>query len=168
MQINIISKISIALFLGISGCHGENKDKAASYMKKDRGIDKIRLIDLNEQPIDLEKYRGKTIFINFWATWCKSCIAEMPSIEKAQNILRKEEVVFLLASNEEVEQIKEFKSSHPYKFDYARIENSEALNIQALPTTVIFDREGNLVFSEMGSRNWADSTNIEMILKITK
>ncbi|NII26345.1 TlpA family protein disulfide reductase [Pseudoflavitalea sp. X16] len=165
---NSIRKFSNILLLGILGCHGDHKDKPVSYTQKDREINKIKLIDLNEQPIDLKKYSGKTIFITFWATWCKPCMAEMPSIEKAQNILRKEEVIFLLASSENVEEIKEFKNDHSYKFNYARIENSEALNIQALPTTMIFDREGNLVFSEMGSRNWVDSTNIDMILKIAK
>ena len=168
MEMNMIRKISITLLLGILGCDGTYKDKPVSYTKKDREIDKIRLIDLNEQLINLEQYRGKTIFINFWATWCKPCIAEMASIEKAQNILRKEAVVFLLASSESVEQIKEFKDSHHYTFNYASIENSEALNIQALPTTFIFNPEGSLVFSEMGSRDWADSTNINMILKIAK
>jgi thiol-disulfide isomerase/thioredoxin len=165
---NSIRKFSNILLLGILGCHGDHKDKPVSYPQKDQEINKIKLIDLNEQPIDLKKYSGKTIFITFWATWCKPCMAEMPSIEKAQNILRKEEVIFLLASSENVEEIKAFKNDHSYQFNYARIENSEALNIQALPTTMIFNREGNLVFSEMGSRNWVDSTNIDMILKIAK
>jgi len=164
----IIRKISVALLLGILSCNDGDKGKSVSYTKKDREIEKIRLKDLTDQPINLEKYKGKTIFINFWATWCKPCIAEMPSIEKAQTTLRDKKVVFLLASGESVEQIEEFKANHNFKFNYVRIENSEALNIQALPTTFIFSPEGNLVFSEMGSRKWDDSKNISMILKIAK
>ena len=161
-------KISVALLFGIIGCNGEDKDKSASPVKLDRVIDKIRLKDLNEQSINLEQYKGKTLFINFWATWCKPCIEEMPSIEKAQNILRDKDVVFLLASGESVEEIEDFRVNHDYKFNYVRIENSEELNIHALPTTFIFDPEGNLVFSEMGDRKWDDKNNIDMILKIAK
>lgn len=164
----IIRKISVSMLFGIFGCNGGDKDKSVSYIGKDRDIDKIRLKDLNEQPINVEKYKGKTIFINFWGTWCKPCIEEMPSIEKAQNILQKEEVVFLLASSESVEQIKDFRSNHDYRFNYVRIENSEELNIQALPTTFIFSPKGSLVFSEMGARKWNDSNTINMILKIAK
>jgi len=161
----IIRKISVALLFGIFGCNGEDNNKSVSHTGKDREIDKIRLIDLNEQPINLEKYKGKTIFLNFWATWCKPCIEEMPTIEKAQNILWKEDVVFLLASGESAEEIDAFRNAHDYEFNYVRIENSEELNIQTLPTTFIFDPEGKLVFSEMGYRKWDEKNNIEMIRK---
>lgn len=163
----IIQKISIVLLLGALGCNGSN-NRSDSKIEKRPEFNKIRLTDLNEKPINPERYKGKTVFINFWATWCKPCIEEMPSIEKAQNILRDKEVLFLLASGESIEQIKEFERSHNYKFNYVRIENFEELNIQALPTTFIFNPRGNLVFSEMGSRNWDDNNNINMILKIAK
>jgi len=161
----IIRKISIALLFGIFACKGGAKDKSASHTLKDREIDKIRLKDLNGEPIRLEKYKGKTIFINFWATWCKPCIEEMPTIEKAQNILQNEEVIFLLASGETAEEINVFRNTHDYVFNYARIENSEELNIQTLPTTFIFNPEGKLIFSEMGYRKWDEKNNIDMIRK---
>ena len=72
----IIRKISIALLFGIFGCTGGVKDKAISHKGKDKEIDKIILKDLNGQAIILEKYKGATIFINFWATWCKPCLEE--------------------------------------------------------------------------------------------
>jgi len=163
---NVIWKISIVLLFGIFACKGGDKDKPVSHTGKDREIDKIRLKDLNGQPINLEKYKGKTIFLNFWATWCKPCIEEMPTIEKAQNILQNEEVIFLLASGESAEEINVFQNAHDYKFNYARIENSEELNIQTLPTTFIFNPKGELVFSETGYRKWDEKNNIDMIRKI--
>jgi thiol-disulfide isomerase/thioredoxin len=165
-QMSIISKITVVLIFGIVGCNGTDKDNRVSITETDRQISKIRLKDLDEQIIDLQKYKGKTIFINFWATWCRPCLEEMPSIEKAQNILRNEEVVFLLASGESAEEIDAFRNAHDYKFNYVRIENSEELGIQVLPTTYIFNPEGKLVFSESGYRNWNEKNNIDMILKI--
>ncbi|MEJ7675594.1 MAG: TlpA disulfide reductase family protein [Chitinophagaceae bacterium] len=134
-----------------------------------REIDKIRLTDLSGQPQSAETIpRVRPSFINFWATWCKPCIKEMPSIKEAQNILKNEEVIFLMASNESAAQIEEFKKNHEYSFDYVRIENSEEMNVQTLPVTFIFNSKGNLVFSEAGLRKWDDKNNIDMILKIVK
>ena len=165
---NIIQKISIALFWGIFGCTGGDKDETVSHTGNDQEINKIILKDLNGQAINLDKYKGKTLFINFWATWCKPCLEEMPSIQKAQEILKNEEIVFLFASDETTEQIEKFKNKHDYNFNYARTENLTELNIMALPTTFIFNPNGKLVFNEMGYRQWDDQTNIDLILNIIK
>ncbi|MGB4398934.1 MAG: TlpA disulfide reductase family protein [Daejeonella sp.] len=153
--------------LGTAACNNAEKPRAVSYENKTE-LTNIRLTGLDQQAVDLGKYKGKTVVINFWATWCKPCLLEMPSIEKAQNLLRNEEIIFLLASDESVEQIAEFRTRHDYKFNYFRIENSEDMDIQALPTTFIYSPEGHLVFSEPGERKWDDSANINMILKIIK
>lgn len=163
----IALKIAIALLLCSAACNTAERPDPVSYENKTE-LTNIRLIGLDQQGVDLGKYKGKTVFINFWATWCKPCLLEMPSIEKAQYLLRNEEIVFLIASDESIEQIAEFRSRHDYKFNYLRIENSEDLDIQALPTTFIFSPEGRLVFSEPGERKWDDSANINMILKIIK
>lgn len=160
--------VIVVLFIGLIGCNDTIKEKPASSPQLIREIDKIRLTDLNGQTISLKQHKGKIIFINFWATWCKPCIKEMPSILEAQNILQKENIIFLLASNESVEQIEEFSNTNKYKFNYVRIENGEEMNVQALPATFIFNREGNLVFSETGSRKWDETNNIDLILKIVK
>ena len=162
----IIRKISVVLLFSLLSCNGVGKSKSDTAIEKDRPFDKIRLKDLNDQLINLEKYKGKTIFLNFWATWCKPCIAEMPTIEKAQTILNKEDIVFLMASSEAAEEIDAFKKAHNFNFDYLQVQNSEELNIQSLPTTFIFNKEGKLVFSESGYRKWDEKNNIDMILKI--
>ncbi len=164
---NISQKLPLIILLALAACNTGDKSKPKPDQQKIE-FRNIILTDLNQQAIDLEKYKGKTVFINFWATWCKPCIQEMPSIANAQNILRDKEIIFLLASNESVEQIEEFSKNHAYKFTYARIENSEELGIQALPTTFIFNPEGTLVFSEAGDRKWDDAVNINMILEIAK
>ena len=142
-----------------------DKNKPASISKASV-LDQLKLTDLTNKPVDLKQYIGKTIFLNIWATWCKPCITEMPAIQNAQNMLKKEGVVFLLASGENAEEIASFKNANDYNFNYTRIENSEDLNVQTLPTTFIFNAEGELVFSEMGSRQWDDNISISMIRKI--
>lgn len=165
---SILRKISIALLLGIVGCVGNNKDISVSHTEENLEIGKIALKDLNDHVINLKEYKGKIIFINFWATWCKPCLEEMPSIQKAQEILKDKSIVFLFASDETAEQIEKFKSEHDYNFNYVRTENLAELNILALPTTFIFDTHGKLVFNEMGYRKWDDKINIDLLLKIAK
>jgi thiol-disulfide isomerase/thioredoxin len=129
-------------------------------------ITKVKLTELDGQPIDFSRYEGKVVFINFWATWCKPCIQEMPTIQRAQESLKNENVVFLMASNEDQEEIEAFAKRKGFQFHYARLDNLEALNIQALPTTFIFDKHGKLTFSEAGFRQWDAPENMSLITTI--
>jgi thiol-disulfide isomerase/thioredoxin len=146
----------VSLFFGCLACSGS----------KDNDISKVKLKELTGQSIDLAQFEGKAVFINFWATWCKPCIQEMPTIAAAQEQLKNENVIFLIASNEEPEQIEKFIKKHSYNFHYVHLENMEALKIQALPTTFIFNPEGKMKFSENGFRTWDEPANIELITKI--
>ncbi len=157
-------KILIVFIIGIVSCKGKLNNLPATSDKFDMG--KLQLTDLSGKSIDLQPYLGKTVFINFWATWCKPCIQEMPSIQKAQEILKNEKIVFLFASDESAEQIVDFKSQYSYNFNYVSVQNMPELNIMALPTTFIFNPAGKLVFNESGSRQWDDKNSIDLIQSI--
>ena len=165
---NSVYKIVAVLIIGIVSCKGKIKDQTVTLQQPESETYKMKLTHLNNRPIDLGQYRENTLFINFWATWCKPCLEEMPSIQKAKDILKNENIIFLLASSETAEQIEKFKNEHDYSFNYVRVENLEELNIMALPTTFIFNPDGELVFSEMGFRKWNDKKNIDLILNIAK
>ncbi|MCB0493863.1 MAG: TlpA family protein disulfide reductase [Cyclobacteriaceae bacterium] len=126
-------------------------------------LDKIELQTLDGMPINMDDFKNKTIFINFWATWCKPCIQEMPTIAKAQELLKDKNVVFLFPSNESVDLIEGFKERKSFDFNYVQIQNMEALNIMALPTTYIFNPKGELIFSEAGFRDWSTEENLALI-----
>lgn len=165
---SLIYKIAIISIIGIVSCKGKENNKVAQVTlnKPASELEKIKLTNLDNSPIDLKQYKGKTIFINFWATWCKPCVEEMPTIQKAKDILKDENIEFLFASNESPEQIESFVAKHDYRFNYVRIDNLEELNIMGLPTTFIFNKEGKLVFTEMGYNQWDQKNNIDSILKI--
>ena len=164
-QQQFIIRITVAFFFVLSGCN-DNNNQMNSGTKKEREINTIQLKDLSGKIISLDIYSGKTIFINFWATWCKPCLQEMPSIEKARELLKGKNIEFLFASDETTEQITAFKTDHDYSFNYVTCENMDALNIAGLPTTFIFNPKGQLVFSEMGYRKWDDKENIDLLLEI--
>lgn len=131
---------------------------------KETAIEKVKLAELNGDEIDMRDFKGKTVFLNYWATWCGPCIKEMPTIELAQTSLKDKGVVFLIASNEDPDEIREFSEDRSYNFHYVRVLNLEELQIPALPTTHIYDEDGNLRFSETGARNWSEPDNLKVIL----
>lgn len=109
----------------------------------------------------LSDYKGKVVFINFWATWCPPCKKELPDIEalyKEYN-LNQDEVIFLGIANpsskeypnnqdDGEESIKAFLDDNGYTFPTLFDETGEALknyNISAFPTTFMIDKEGNIV-----------------------
>ena len=155
--------VPLMIFLGCSNEPG-NPPEVNSIEKS--GLDNIALYTMNNDPIDLQQYKGKTVFINFWATWCKPCIKEMPSIQKAKEILKDEEIVFLFATNDDTEAVASFKEENIFDFNYVQVKNLEDLNVQALPTTFIFAPDGELEFSEAGFRKWDDKESLDLILKI--
>ncbi|MEK6783449.1 MAG: TlpA disulfide reductase family protein [Bacteroidota bacterium] len=159
-------KLFYLFLIILASCSAGTKDQSISRKTSESDISKVKLKELNDQEIDLDQFKGKIVFINFWATWCKPCLQEMPSIERTQTQLANENVVFLMASNEEVDQIETFIKKHNYTFHYVHLENMEDLNIQALPTTYIFDAEGKLKFSETGSRKWDDAASLDLITKL--
>ncbi len=160
----ILFLVPMLIFLGCSN----EPDNAVPITSTKSGLDNIALYTMNNDPIDPQQFKGKTVFINFWATWCKPCIKEMPSIQKAKEILKDEEIVFLFATNDDAEAVATFKEENPFDFNYVQVKNLEDLNVQALPTTFIFDPGGALQFSEAGFRKWDDKESLDLILKISR
>jgi len=165
---NIFPKLGLFFLLGIIACKDVTKHKPDPTESVQITIDEVKLISLTDQPVSMKQYKDKTVFINFWASWCKPCLEEMPSIQKAMGTLKDENIVFLFASEETPVQIEEFKRSHGYPFQFVRAESLAELNVLALPTTFIFNKQGIRAFSEMGYRKWDDKTNIDLITKIAR
>lgn len=162
---HIRNKTLAIFFLVLFSCT-EKPAQNESATEEVNILEKIKLLDKESKPVSLSDYKGKTVFLNFWATWCRPCIEEMPSIERARTKLRDQNIEFLFASNEDQERIQKFISKRKLNINSFRLENLEELNIQSLPTTFIINSSGKLVFSETGFRNWDDSANIQILTKI--
>jgi len=114
-----------------------------------------RLITTDNQELDFQTIQGKVIFINFWATWCPPCIAEMPSIQELYSDY-KEQVVFLFITNDDIEKIETFMVNHNYNFEIYRPLNSppSQLSTRSIPRTFIINKKGEIVVDETGAVNW--------------
>ena len=125
---------------------------------------KTSFVDLYENNLDLSVYKGKRIVINYWATWCRPCIKEMPSLKKAEEILEDYGYTFLLVSDETISKISKFKNERNFDFNFLKsIKSFETLGIYSMPTSYIFDENGKIIATIVGAIEW-DSE--EMINKL--
>ena len=145
--------IFIAVFVLIVGCKESSKSKP---QKKIETLEKIsNIVDLNGEPVDVSMFVGKKVLINFWGTWCAPCKREMPDLLEAQKILKKENYIFLLISDESQAQISEFKKKTNYDFTFLKsTKPTTSLGIYALPTTFIYNEKGEKVDKIIGAVHW--------------
>lgn len=122
------------------------------------------LVDENGNGFNFNDAKGKVVLVNFWATWCPPCIAEMPSLEKLY-IDYKDDVVFLLVSNEKQEVVSKFKQKNAYDFlVYASVSaNPELLEATSIPRTFVIDKEGHIVIDKTGAADW-NSDSVRKLL----
>ena len=130
----------------------DNNEGNSETSKRIKSID-FTLKDQYKNVHTLSEYEGKTVFLNFWATWCPPCKAEMPHIEEIYKEygLNKEDVVILgvaspnLGKEGSEEHIKEFLKEEGYTFPVVMDYNGEFVykyGISAFPSTFIIDKEG--------------------------
>lgn len=120
-------------------------------------VEHLNLKNLDGSAFNTNDLRGKTLFVNYWATWCGECLQEMPSIESAYNQTDHEKVVFLMVTDDPPEKIRNYLSNHPYPMQFVYIDQRlQEVGINTLPTTYIFDYEGYELFNHVGGLDWSD------------
>lgn len=104
---------------------------------------------------DFKQAKGKVVLINFWATWCPPCIAEMPSLQALYNDYQNR-VEFLFVTTDWYSEINAFLEKNKYTFKVYRSLNneSELFDVPTIPRTFLIDKEGNIIIDESGAANW--------------
>lgn len=113
----------------------------------------FKLTKLDGGQIKLSDFQGKVIVVNFWATWCGPCLTEMPLLEKTMTKYQQDrEVVFLgLSTDEEHDDVAPFIKQHKFKLPMAFANGLDtAFRISSIPTTIIFNRNGEVAFRQAG------------------
>ena len=104
------------------------------------------LDDMEGKPISLSDFRGKPVMLNFWATWCRPCVYEMPLLQQVYEEWSAKGLVLLTINvGESPAQVENFLQWHnisfPVLFDTNR-EVASRYNIRYLPTTLFIDKDG--------------------------
>ena len=114
-----------------------------------------RLIDSNELSQNFSSSKGKVVFINFWASWCGPCVAEMPSLQKLYTN-HKNEVDFYFIARDEQPAIQEFMAKENLDLPvYYELQNPpKILQSNQLPTTYLIDKQGQIWIEKTGAADW--------------
>ena len=115
------------------------------------------LQNLDGGPVNFKRSTGRVAIVNFWATWCPPCIAEMPSFQKLYNDYGKK-VDFYFVSSEEAEKIEAFlKNKYDLPVYQPLSRPPEKMLSRSLPTTYVLSKNGEIVVAKKGAANWNDS-----------
>lgn len=129
------------------------------------------LKDLAGNNVSLSSYKGRVVLLNFWASWCPPCRAEMPSMNKLNDLLRKRGLTILaISTDKSVFDVKSYLKENPVNFtvlvDYNLNVSRNLYKVFMMPTTFLIDKRGIIVKKYFGEQDWSDPDLIKEIEEI--
>ncbi len=163
----ILVAVAVVSFM-IYGKKGEFEPVIAGKEAPD-----FTLPDLQGKMVKLSDFRGKVVFLNFWATWCKPCEEEMPSMQALYNSLKGRDFEMLAVSVDSKggEVVQEFVDKYRITFPVLHDQDGkvkETYKTTGVPETFIIDQNGVVAEKVWGPRDWARKSSISSILDLLR
>jgi thiol-disulfide isomerase/thioredoxin len=141
--------------------------KAASISEEE-----VVFKDETGKEVRLSSLKGKVVFINFWATWCPPCIAEMPSIHQMVQHLKGNDKLVVLTVDVDQDLRKSLKFMQKRNFDLPVYILASAVPSaylgNSIPTTIVLNKQGKLVFKHEGGADYTNKEFIDFIIKLSQ
>jgi peroxiredoxin len=135
--------------------------------KVDRELPAFELVGVDSATWDPAALLGKPWIINFWATWCPPCIEEIPAMNRAWAKLEQTGVGMLaINAGEGADAVAQFLDDIPIDFPTLLGDGNTLPNwsVKALPTTIVIDSKGKVVFEALGPREWDDDALLQNVI----
>lgn len=160
MRIFISRLLLLALcILPVAGCSKENSAPAQPLAAD------FTLRDLDGKLHKLSDYRGKVVFLNFWATWCPPCRAEIPAMERLNEVLGNKDFVMLAVNtDDELKDLQEFVQENPHKFTVLSDADGtvqKLYRVDKFPETFVIDQQGRIAEHIVGARDWSSTESLK-------
>ncbi len=127
----------------------------------------LELCDVSNVVFDKKNFQGKAFVLTFYASWCGDCMKEMPGIQSAIDNELNHLMVYAI-TDEAMDKLNTFKNNHNYTFNYLKLVKAfKYYDIHAIPTTYIFDKRGQIIFSHVGFIDWKDPVWLQFIRSST-
>jgi thiol-disulfide isomerase/thioredoxin len=124
-----------------------NQPKAGEVLRPKNAIQEFKALDHAGKTVDLKAHRGKVLVINFWATYCPPCVAEMPAFINVQQKHQNKVQFVGISVDENMDEVNRFVKENGFKMNYPLVMASEAIlqdfgDMPYLPTTVFVRKDG--------------------------
>jgi thiol-disulfide isomerase/thioredoxin len=135
-------------------------DTSVPESEKTKADYDFNLLTFQDENFDFRDLKGKVVFMNFWASWCAPCIAEMPGIQNLyEDYADNEEITFVMVSlDRESEKAYKFISKKDYTFPVYKPDMTSGIpamyNSPSIPTTFVLNREGKIDTKKVGMANY--------------
>jgi peroxiredoxin len=128
------------------------------------------LSTVDGQQVSLHQYRGKVVFLNFWATWCIPCREEMPALEQLHQTYQSQDLTILsIDLKESADQVRAFFQKHSLSFPALLDQNGSVFRdylVAGMPTTYLIGRDGTLRARGVGGRDWTRTEALQLIKEL--
>lgn len=125
----------------------------------------LNLPDLDGRPQPLAQWRGKVLVVNYWASWCKPCVDEMPALSRMNSHYAAWGVQFVGIGLDDAEKLAAFVRTTPVSYPVlvaTPAAGTPGLQVKGLPYTVVIGRDGRIEMSRLGR---IDEESLEPILR---
>lgn len=127
------------------------------------------LLGLTTKNKPLNGLKGKVVVINYWATWCPPCVAEMPSFQKLYNTYKANpDIVFLFITSDDKKRVQQFvdKGNYTLPIYYDNQQLFSELTHNSIPTTFILNRQAEIKVKKTGAVQWNSQKVYNIISKL--
>ena len=173
----LFSILILITLLSLSGCTQSSKSNAQTEISPPRmakvgfTAPDFRLKNIKGDLVSLDALRGKVVLVNFWATWCSPCRAEMPSMEELYRSFDRRDFEILAVSSDEdgLRSVKPFQEEYHFTFPLLVDETlliNDLYGVSSIPTSIIVDRKGIITNRFFGAVDWNDPRQKNLVTQM--
>ena len=153
----LCASLTALLFFSANVARAQERLPIIKFVRDPDSAPDFKLKDFDGKDLTLEAYRGKVILLNFWATWCGPCRAEIPSLIALQNQYKdKLQIIGLVVDDEDENYVRKYAKSEGINYPVALADGQIRFNyggIPALPTMFLINAHGGVVQKHVGLFN---------------
>jgi len=129
------------------------------------------LPSIDGESVTLSDYQGRVVLLNFWASWCPPCRAEMPSMENLHRTMGDEDFVIIAVSIDGggINKVSEFAVQNGYTFEILHDKDqvvADPYGVEAIPTSYIIDKTGAIVEISRGAEDWSSEKRLSQFREL--